>query len=146
MAISALENILWLDVRMAIACTLRRLTRYQVIHGLVGQYSCLHIQHGQVDVLTFTCAIAVSECGQNRYGGIHAGHDIDNRNTDFLRAAARKIISLPCHAHQTAHGLNHEIVCGIVTLRACLTETGDGAVNDIGFDGLEVFITKAVTA
>ena len=128
-AIGAGIHVLRLDVGVGIAVARRHLARHQVVHGLVGQRGHLHVQHGDVDGVAQAGFVAPRQCGQHRDRRVHAGHQIDDRDTHLLRPDTRPAVLLAGHAHQATHGLDQEVVRGLVAPRAGLAEAGDRAIN-----------------
>ena len=53
---------------------------------------------------------ARAQRGEDRDRRIHAGREIGDGDADFLRPAAGLVVALAGDAHQTAHGLDDEVV------------------------------------
>ena len=85
-------------------------------------------------------------CQRGQYGdaGIHAGHQVADRDAGLLRAATGQVITLTGNRHETADALHDEIVAGALGIRAVLAKAGDRAIHQIGFDLLQRFIIQAV--
>ena len=128
---------------MLVAGTLRRFPRHQVVHALVGDRADHHVQHADIDIVAQARLAAARQRGQHRHRGVHAGHQVDDGHAHFLRAAAGQVVALARHAHQAAHGLDHEVVGGVVRLRAILAKAGDGAVDQARVDFFQAGVIEA---
>ena len=73
---------------MRVAAALRRLAGDQVVHRLVGEQRRLHVEHGDIDVVALPGLVAARQRRQHGDRRVHAGHEVDDRNADLLRAAA----------------------------------------------------------
>ncbi|MNL29533.1 hypothetical protein D3C87_1512170 [compost metagenome] len=104
------------------------------------------IEQCHVDVLAATGDRAVLERGQYGDRRVHPGHDIGDRNSGLLRAATRQCVCLAGDAHQSADGLEHEVVAGLVCARTVLAIAGDRAVHQPGIQGAEAFIVQPVAS
>ena len=129
-AVGARKDVLRLDIGMAVAAALRGVAGDQLVHRLVGQKRRLHVEHGEIDVVALPGLVAPRQRRQHADRGVHAGHQVDDRNADLLRPAAGHAVALAGDAHQAAHRLDHEIVGGRVALRPGLAEAGDRAIDD----------------
>ena len=130
---------------MGIAITLRHLARRQVVHALVGQGGDLHVQQRHINVLANAGALTAEQCSLDRHGGIQAGHQVGKRHANFLRAAARQIITLASNAHQATDALDDEVVTRLFSTRAGLAETGDGAIHQAWIDLGQGRVIQAIT-
>ena len=65
---------------------------------------------------------------QNRAGGEQPGGDVHNGHADFVWLASGRAAD----GHDTALGLDHEIIAGPVTIGAGLPIAADGAVDEAG--------------
>ena len=114
MSVGRGKHVLRLDVGMTVAAALRRFAGDEMVHRLVGEERRRDIEHGKVDGLALPRLGAPRECGENGDRRVHACHQIDNGNADLLRAAAGLAVALAGHAHQAAHGLDGEVVRGVL--------------------------------
>src|SRR2546430_911945 len=110
---------------MPVAAALRRVAGDEMIHRLVGEERPCDIEHGEIDGLAMPGLGASCECGENGDGRVHARHQIDDGNADLLRAATGFAVALAGHAHQAAHGLDGEVVRGVLAPRTVPAEVGE---------------------
>src|SRR5215207_6832008 len=68
--------------------------------------------------------------GQDGNGCILPGEQISDRHTDLHRLA----LWLPGDTHESAHGLDDEIIAGFVAQGSCLPKAGDRTINETGVD------------
>ncbi len=122
-------------------------------HGLAGDAlgddrRCAHRHHGieqrHVDVLALARTLGVPQRSEHGHGRIHAGQHVHHRHADLLRAAARQIVTLAGHAHQSADTLEDEVIAGLVRARAGLAVARDRAVDQRRIDRLQAFIVEPV--
>ena len=66
-----------------------------------------------------------------------ARDEVCDARPGFHGPAAGHAIGKPGDAHQPAHGLKHRVVARVAAVGARLPESGDGAVDDPGLDGLD---------
>jgi len=81
----------------------------QIIHRLIGENSGLHVEHRDIDVSP-SVRLARRAARRGSRPWHTCGHDVDDRDADFLRTAGRPVVAFAGDAHQTAHGLDHEII------------------------------------
>jgi hypothetical protein len=79
----------------------------------------------------------MSMCGLNCDGGVQAGEQVSHRHTHLLRSATGQVIALAGHAHQATHALDGVVVACAVLVRPGLAEAGDGAVDQLGIEGVQ---------
>jgi hypothetical protein len=65
------------------------------------------------------------ERAENGDGGIKAGGQIGERDTDLLRSGTWQSVPLAIDAHHPAHGLDHEVVARLFRKRPILAEAGN---------------------
>ncbi|MNQ98931.1 hypothetical protein D3C85_1146490 [compost metagenome] len=87
--------------------------------------------------------LAPGKRGQNGIAGIQSGYQVHHGNADLHRPSARAVIRLPGNAHQPAHGLDHEVIGGLLRARAGLTEARDGAVHETRILLAQLLIAQA---
>lgn len=119
------------DVRVRIAVAQRRLAGDQVVLRLVRERRHLAVEQGHVDVLAAPFAAAPHQRGEDGDRGVHAGHQVRDRNADLLLATARHVIGVSGDAHQAARPLDHEVVASVRAERAILAKPGDRAPDDV---------------
>ena len=143
-AVGRLESLVGHDVRMRVADALGHVSGREEIGALVGEYGHGRIEQREIEVLAAAGFGAVRERGAHGDRRVHAGDDVGDRDSRFLRAAARKIVALPGDAHHAAHALDHEIVAGPLAPGAGLAEPGHRAVDELRIDLLQVAVAEPV--
>lgn len=86
-----------------------------------------------IDHAATTGVRALVQRGQDGGGGVDAGHEVGHGHAHFLRFGP----GLAGHAHQTAFGLDGEVVARFLRQRAGLAVAGDGAVNEARVERLQ---------
>ena len=98
------------------------------------------IQQGQIDMLTSSSLVTVTQCPKNRHGCIHPAHQIYDCNPDFHRLT----LWFSGDAHDSAHSLDHKIVSRVFGIRTRLSEAGHRTVDQFRQLGMEAFIIQPV--
>ena len=127
---------------MTVAAALGRGSRNEPVHCLVGEKRRLHVQHCEIDVVAMPGLGATRQGRKHANGCVHAGHDVDNWHADLLWSAARQAVAFAGDAHQSAHGLDHEIIGGGLALRTRLSKASDRAINDFRVNCLQAIIVQ----
>ena len=143
-AIGRRHHLVGHDVRMCGALAAGHHAADQVVRGLVGQPRHLGVEQGQVDVLAHSRTLGVAQCGQDRGGRVHPGHQVGRGHAHLLRSGAGRAIGLAGHAHQPADGLDRRVVTGALRIRAVLAVAGDRAVHQLRVDRLHAGVVQAV--
>jgi hypothetical protein len=77
------------DVRVRIAHTRGHLLTDETVGGLIGKRRYLAVQRRNVDVLAQSGHVPVLKSRKDSRRRIQAGHDADQRHTDFHRSTTR---------------------------------------------------------
>src|SRR3546814_7696158 len=90
-------------------------------------------------MLSFSCRIAMTQGGEDRHCGIHAGHDVvdGDRHLDW------QSLGFARHAAESAHTLGHHVVAGSMRVRTGLAVSRDRTIDAPRKVALEVLIREA---
>jgi hypothetical protein len=92
-----------------------------------------------LDQLAFLRPLAAEQCGQHGLCGVHAGHHVHHGHAELQRGHA----GITIQRHQARFALDDQVVPGALGLGATGVVTGDGAVNQVGLEGFELFVAQA---
>ena len=138
--VGAGKNLVGRDVGVGIAHPARHHAADQVVHRLVHQPGDLGVEQGGVDMLALAGEVAVAQGGQDRAGGVHAGHHVGDGHAHLGRLA----VGVAGDAHDPAHGLGQQVVARTRCVGAGLPETGDAGVDEAGEALLDLVIGEAM--
>jgi len=144
MPVRARKHLVRHDVLVRVPGASRRASRYQVVHVHDRHHGNGRIEKRCVDPLSFACALAVRERGEDRDSRVHAGHEIRDGDASLLRPAAGEVVALAGDAHEPAHALDDEVVAGLIGVRPVLPESGDRRVDDARVDRAHAPVIEAV--
>src|SRR6266568_4205072 len=91
-----------------------------------------------VYVLANAVQITVEQRGSSGVGGMHGGSMLCLLSPGH----GRGVICRPCNAHQTTHGVCDDVAGFVARVGTRLSKTSDGAVDQPGIDGVELFIAQ----
>src|SRR5260370_31485418 len=91
-----------------------------------------------VYVLSNIVQITVEQRSRGGVGGMHGGGMLCLLSPGH----GRGVICRPSNAHQAAHGVCDDVAGFVARVGACLSKTSDGAVDQPGIDGVELFIAQ----
>ena len=143
-AIARREGVVGNDVRMCIAKSPGRRARGEIIRSLVGHHRQLHVEKRKVDVLPFALEFDVGEGALNCDDRIETCEEIRYRESDFHGLAPGFVVGLARYAHEASHSLDQEVVSRAVVVRARLSKTRDGAIDEPVVQLLEGFVVEPV--
>jgi hypothetical protein len=105
---------------------------------VAGDHQAAVVQR-HLDQLAFLRPLAAEQRGQHGLGGVHAGHHVHHGHAELQRGHA----CIAVQRHQARFALDDQVVPRALGLGAAGVVTGDGAVNQVGLEGLELFVTQA---
>ena len=106
---------------------------------MVAHGGDLAVKEGGVDELAFAGFIAVVEGGYDGAVGQHPGEEVNQGEADALGRA----IGFAGEVHEAAVSLDDEVVAGLVGHGAGAPVAGDGAIDDVRVDFLDVVVAEA---
>ena len=99
------------------------------------------VEEGQVDGVTVAGPLTSVQAAEHGNRRVQSGEHIRHRDADLARGP----FDGACNAHQAAERLDGEIIAGQVAERACAAEAGNGADDEAGIDGEQLFRAQAET-
>ena len=106
----------------------------------VGLHKGEHaVQQGHVHILAFAGALPVIQGQQDAGDGVQAGTHVAQGSA----YSGGRGIGIAGDAHHAGHALGHDVIGGQVAHGAVLAEAGDGAVDDLGVDLLQILVGEA---
>lgn len=138
-AIRGLEHAIGHDGRMGIAIALGVVAQQHGIQGVVAVDTQAAVVQRQFHLAATACPLTAEQGRQHRLRGVHASHQIDHGHPELQRRRARFAID----GHQAGFGLDHQVVARALGFGRAAVVAGHAAVDQIGLDGLELFVTDA---
>ena len=132
------------DIGVRVTVPARHHTRNKMVLALVREHGDLAVEQRHVDVLATALTVSPHQCRQDGHSGIHAGHEVRHRHTDFLGAAAWHVVGVAGDAHQAARALNHEVITRLRFKRTVLAKAGDRAIDQVRVDRLQIRVGQTV--
>src|SRR5215467_12634811 len=139
-SVAGWKHLIGHDVRMLIAKPRRVFAGGKIIHALVGEACDMGIKHPDVDLLSLSGGIAMTQRRQYPDAAIKPCEQIRERNSDLLGLAIR----LPGQTHDPAHRLDQTVITGPRRVRSGLPEAGDRTVDQPGKSPVKLIIAETI--